>query len=62
MCYEIVIYVRSEDKQVPRINICHPSSIMNHDSGSKRDRPEIYENPLIECTITDMIRHIEKRT
>ena len=27
-----------------------------------RDRPEIYENPLIECTITDLMEHIEKRT
>ena len=27
-----------------------------------RDQPEIYENPLIECTIMGIIRHIEKRT
>ena len=27
-----------------------------------RDRLEIYENPLIECTITSLTVHIEKPT
>ena len=34
--------------------------IMNHDSG--HEPPEIYENPLIERTITGLMGHIEKRT
>ena len=35
-------------------------AIVNHDNN--RDRLEIYENSPIECTITGLMGHIEKRT
>ena len=51
---------RNLGRQLPTLptQLRRPWTIVVHN----RDRPKIYENPLIERTITGLMGHIEKRT